>query len=45
MAIDCTAVATEELKRLHDIQVLMQALVTALGGQALLNSLPLQEKL
>lgn len=32
MAIDCTVVATEELKRLRDIQRLLQALCKALGS-------------
>ena len=32
MALDCTAVATEELKRLRDIQRLLQKLCVALYG-------------
>lgn len=32
MAIDCEEVANEELKRLRDIQRLLQALVIALFG-------------
>lgn len=33
MALDCESVASEELKRLRDIQRLLQALVVALMGE------------
>lgn len=43
MAIDCEVVANEELKRLRDIQRLLQALVIALYGS--LNGITLEEVL
>lgn len=43
MAINCDALATEELKRLRDIQRLLQALVIALYGK--LDSVNLEEVL
>lgn len=43
MAIDCNSVAQEELKRLRDIQRLLQALVVALMGS--LESVNLEEVL
>lgn len=43
MAINCDAVAQEELKRLRDIQRLLQALTVALYGS--LNGLNLEEVL
>jgi hypothetical protein len=43
MALNCDEVAALELKRLHDIQVLLQSLVTLFGGN--LDVLNLQEKL
>ena len=43
MAIDCESVASEELKRLRDIQRLLQALFIALFGD--LSSVTLEEVL
>lgn len=43
MAIDCEVVANEELKRLRDIQRLLQVLVIALMGS--LASVDLEEVL
>jgi len=43
MAINCELVAQEELKRLRDIQRLLQALCIALYGTV--DSLNLEEKL
>jgi hypothetical protein len=43
MAINCEVVASEELKRLRDIQRLLQALVLALSGT--LEPLNLEEVL
>lgn len=43
MAIDCDAVAQEELKRLRDIQRLLQFLAKALGGSSALATIGLEE--
>lgn len=43
MPLDCTAVATEELKRLRDIQRLLQKLCIALYGT--LDNIGLEETL
>lgn len=43
MALNCEEVASEELKRLRDIQRLLQALVTVLYGS--LDCVSLEEKL
>lgn len=43
MALDCEVVASEELKRLRDIQRLLQSLVIALFGD--LSSVSLEEVL
>lgn len=37
MAIDCEAVANEELKRLRDVQRLLQALLITLNGSLTVN--------
>lgn len=39
MAINCDQVAAEELKRLRDIQRLLQALCVALGSVSVLSEL------
>jgi hypothetical protein len=44
MALTCDEIAQIELKRLHDIQVLLQALVYVFGGLDFLNSLALEDK-
>ena len=41
MALDCNSIAAEELKRLRDIQRLMQALVLVFRGS--LDGLKLEE--
>lgn len=43
MAIDCVAVSQEELKRLRDIQRLLQFLAKALGGSSALATIGLEE--
>lgn len=43
MAINCEVVAAEELKRLRDIQRLLQFLAKALGGSSALATLGLEQ--
>lgn len=44
-ATQCDLVAQEELKRLRDIQRLLQFLAKALGGSNVLTSIGLEEQL
>lgn len=41
----CDEIAQTELKRLHDIQVLLETLVFIFGGAEFLDTVVLQEKL